>query len=117
MTSRALWSIPVMVGALLAACGGGASTSPSGVIAGVAQPCVGAYMTKAQFADLPVLVTIAQASHTIATQTVRGSHIYVFTLPPGRYVVSSDALGGAPPARVNLRAGEVLRTNLGSMCV
>jgi len=78
---------------------------------------VGALMTKAQFANLAVLVTATQDSRTVASQTVQGSHVYAFTLPPGRYVVSSDALGGAPTARVNLRAGEVLRTNLGSMCV
>jgi hypothetical protein len=117
MNSRPLWVVPLMCGALLAACGGGASTSPSGVIAGVAQPCVGDDMTKAQFASLTVHVTVTQGSQTIATQAVRGSHVYVFTLPPGRYVVSSDALGGAPTAHVNLRAGEVLRTNLGSMCM
>jgi hypothetical protein len=114
---RTPWAAPVITGALLAACSGGASTSPSGVVAGVAAPCVGSYRPQRQISSIPVLVTITQGTHRIASQTVRGSHVYVFTLPPGRYVVSSDALGGGPAAHVNLRAGDVLRTNLYSMCV
>jgi hypothetical protein len=73
-------------------------------------------MTGTQFADLTVRVTISQGSHTVASQAVRGSHVYAFTLPPGRYLVSSDGLGGSPPTHVDLRAGEVLRTNLYSLC-
>ena len=74
-------------------------------------------MSPAQLADLSVLVKVTQGSIIIASQTVRGSHVYAFTLPPGRYVVSSDALGGNHPSRVDLRAGEVVETNLYSMCV
>jgi hypothetical protein len=74
-------------------------------------------MADTQLANLPVQVTVTQGSRTIASQTVRGSHVYVFTLPPGSYVVSSDALGGNHPSRITLHSGEVRQVNLYSMCV
>lgn len=113
---RLRWPAPLALGGLLAACGGAATTTASGVVTGVATPCVSLATNEAQIANIPVRVTIAKSSTTIANQTVRGSHTYRFTLPPGHYEVTSDALGGGHPVSVNVNAGEVVRANLISVC-
>jgi hypothetical protein len=92
----------------------GCSSGPTtGVVTGVAYPCVGPHRTSAQLANIPVRVTIRQRSKVIARETVRGSHTYRFDMPPGQYVVSSRTSG---PTSITLHAGEVDRTNLPSFC-
>ena len=109
--ARWVWvAVFAMVGALLAACGEGATT---GSLTGHAAPCLGPHLAPAQRATIPVRVTVTEHSKVIADQTVRGSHTYRFNLAPGRYVVSSNA---SRPVSIILRAGEVQRVNLGDLC-
>jgi hypothetical protein len=113
---RLRWLAPLALGGLLAACGGAATKTESGVVTGVATPCVSVARTEAQIAKIPVRVTIMKGSTIIATKTVRGDHTYRFTVPSGHYIVISDALGGARPVSVNVNAGDVVRANLYSVC-
>jgi hypothetical protein len=112
------WAIPVAVGGFLAACGGAGTTTttPPGVITGVATPCVGYAATASQMAELPVRVTLTEGSRTVTSVIVRGSHTYRLTEPPGQYVVSSDQAGVAPTG-VNLGAGQVAHVDLLSPCM
>jgi len=103
--------------ALASGCGRGAATSvKTGLITGVASPCVGVAKTENQIAKMPVRVTLTQRSRTVASQVVYGSHTYRFTEPKGQYLVSSDQ-SGVTPASVTLHTGEVARINLFSPCM
>jgi hypothetical protein len=106
---RILLSVLVLVVLPVSACGG----TSTGVVTGIAYPCVGPHRTAAQLANIPVRVTIRQRSEVIARQIVRGSHTYRFAVPSGQYVVSSRTSG---PVSIMLHAGEVRRANLLSFC-
>ena len=95
--------------------GGNHDDDPSGVITGVASPCVGYAATASQMAKLPVRVTLTEGSRSVTSVIVRGSHIYRFTEPPGRYTVSSNQ--GVTPTSVNLRSGQVSHIDLISPCM
>ena len=83
------WAVvPLLMGGLLAGCGGSASPT-SAVVTGVAAPCIGV-TTTAQYARVPVEVVVKEGSRTVASKTVTGSHTYRFVLPPGRYMVYSN---------------------------
>ncbi len=101
---------------MLAACGGGPATNPSasGVVTGYAEPCVGPFRTQAQISEIPVRVTLEDHSRVVASQTVRGSHTYRLTVPPGRYRISTDA--ASRPVDITVHSGGVVRTDLISSC-
>ncbi len=101
---------------LLAACGGATNPNASGVVTGVATPYVSLAGTNGQIAEIPVRVTIAKNSTTIAHQTIRGSHTYRFSLAPERYNVTSSGLGSGHLVTVKVNVGQVVRANLCSAC-
>ena len=106
----------------------GLSEAPtSAVVTGVAEPCTGV-MTTAQYARVPVDVTVKEGSRTIAGETVTGSHTYRFVLPPGAYMVYSDQFQsrthlvperfakGPPLVSAVLHSGETDHINLVPNC-
>lgn len=82
------------------------------VVTGIATPCVGVGEPEGHIADVPVHVTILNGSRTVASQTVRGSDMYRLTVPPGHYLVTSNALGAEAPTRVRVKAGALAEVNL-----
>ena len=85
---------------------------------GVAAPCEAMAITsQAQVAAIPVRVTVSAGDQVVATETVRGTHIYRLSVTPGRYLLSSNALDGREPSSIDLHSGEVLHTNLYSDCI
>ena len=49
-----------------------AARSPDGILTGVATPCIG-LATAAQYARMPVAVTLNEGTRTVASETVSGS--------------------------------------------
>jgi hypothetical protein len=105
-----------MISGLLGSCGatpaatGIGKRGQDGVVSGIAEPCDGPVVNNV---DLPAKVIINGASGTVATQTVRGNHVYRFQVPPGQYQVWSDASGAVA---VVVYSGEVAHVNLPDLC-
>lgn len=59
-----------------------------GILTGVASPCW-PYASDNGIGEKSVTVTVARDGQTVASQTVRGDHIYRFMLSPGSYIVST----------------------------
>jgi hypothetical protein len=101
---------------LLAACGS-TTPAPSGVVTGIATPCVGLVPTEADYEAIAVRVTISDDSQLVASESVRGSHAYRIAVAPGRYVVSSNAVLPRRRRSVRVKAGEVVVANLWADCM
>lgn len=113
MAGKALVALAICALGFAAGCSTG---STAGTVTGVASPCIGSGVTSAEYANLPVEVTLTQASHTIASQTVKGKHVYRFTALPGTYVVSTHEGQGSMPVRLALSSSGVARVNIPSTC-
>jgi hypothetical protein len=85
------------------------------VVTGVAAPCTGPVLPGA-LARLPVTVTLSRASRVVATQSVRGRHVYRFAASPGAYVVASKERGGSRPVRVTVQPGATTVVPIRSSC-
>jgi hypothetical protein len=115
MAAVAAVMVAVICGSL-GACGvrpaatGVAKGVVDGVVSGIAEPCDGPVLSDV---DLPAKVTIKGASGTVATQTVRGNHVYRLVVPPGHYKVSSNASGAVA---VVVHSGDVAHVNLPDLC-
>ena len=104
----------------LAAVGTGSAIDPTeasaaqgvrGIITGTALPCMGTLISSKQLAKLPVKVTLSAGLRTIATDVVRGRHVYRFAARPGTYIVSFNQGPGSPPDDVTLHAGQTVRAS------
>src|ERR1039458_6665467 len=89
--------------------------SPDGILTGVAAPCVG-LATTAEYARLPVEVAVNEGSRTVVSETVTGRHTYRFTVPPGRYTISSDEFQAPLNVRVVLHSGKTDHVDLMPAC-
>jgi hypothetical protein len=115
--TRTKWALAAAVVGVcsLAACSSSSSAAPDpAVLTGVASPCAGT-TTSDQYAQMKVNVTLSANSHTVASQTVTGSHTYLFHVSPGQYRVSSDQQYAAPED-VTLRAGRTTNVDLDPHC-
>jgi hypothetical protein len=100
----------------LVACGGGAaSPAPSGqtpgVLAGTAVECSG----PAGLPSHPVEVVVSSDGHVVLRQTRLGSHRFRFSLPPGRYRVTTDQ-SAVVPVTVTIRSGRTADVEVVSSC-
>jgi hypothetical protein len=89
--------------------------STSAVVTGVAEPCIGV-TTTAQYARVPVDVTVKEGARTIASETVTGSHTYRFVLPAAPYMVYSDQFQRPSFVPAVLHSGETDQVNLVPNC-
>jgi hypothetical protein len=104
------WIVPlclVTVTLPSAACGGTTGSPKTtvprlGVLTGIAGECAGPAGQPAH----PVQVTVYQGSHIIVEQTRLGSHTFRFSLPAGKYWVTTDQ-SYVIPENVVLHAGLV----------
>ena len=101
----------------LAGCGG-SSTSPTvpslyrGLLVGTAGECSGPADQPAR----PVQVIVFRGSHVVVEQTKLGSHPFRFSLPRGRYRVTSNQ-SFVVPVNVVLHSGRIARVAvLSSSC-
>ncbi len=97
---------------LAAGCSSGAA---AGSVTGIAAPCTGPVLPP-QYAKLSVKVKLSQDSHVVQSQTVRGRHLFEFTVTPGKYVLSSNQGLGSPPIPVTVTSGRVTTANISSSC-
>jgi hypothetical protein len=112
MAGKSLVAAAICLLGLAAGCSTGSTT---GTITGVASPCVG-LVTSAEYANLSVEVTLSNGSHVVASQAVKGKHVYRFTISPGTYVVSTKEGQGSTPVHVTLSSGQIARANIPSTC-
>jgi hypothetical protein len=103
------WMVPLCLAGALALGGCGSSTaSPKtasphlGVLAGTAGECSGLPGRPAH----PVQVIVYRGSHVVVKQTKLGSHPFRFSLPPGKYRVTTDQ-SYVIPVNVVLHSGLV----------
>jgi hypothetical protein len=111
------WAMGLVVGSsmVLAACGG-TSGSPNasprpGVITGIADMCSGAPGAPPH----NVQVRLLDGKRLIAHQTYFGNHIFRFSVPAGRYTVTSDQ-SYATPVQVAVQSGEAVHIEVYSTC-
>ena len=102
----------------LAGCGNSVPTAStkdtgpsSGVLRGAAAECAG----PARLPAHPVQVIVYRGSQVVVRQTKMGTHNFRFTLPPGRYKVTTNQ-SAAFPVTVTLRAGGTANAVVGSGC-
>ena len=90
-------------------------TSPVGYISGNAQLCQGPYASQQTQAATPVRIQLIDGHKLVRVETVKGSHNYRFSVPPGTYMVKSDQ-GGTTPKTITVTAGMVRTVDLPSIC-
>ena len=101
-----------LAGLVLAQCSRGSSPT-NGTISGVARPCLGTAPPGGwNERAIPVTVMLYQRSRVVARQIVKGSDIYRFEVPAGRYKVV--AYPGS--VYVTVRAGETSHANIYNPC-
>jgi hypothetical protein len=93
----------------------GAHAVAEGVVTGTAEPCDGPVMDNA---DLTATVTIKGVSGIgrsgqVASQTVRGNHVYRLVVSAGHYQIWSNA---SRPVDVVVYGGRVTQLNLPDFC-
>lgn len=88
------------------------TSPPVGIVTGVASPCWPYPFTKG-IRNAPVAVTVTRDGQRVASQTVRGKHVYHLTLAPGSYVVSTLY---SPAKPVTIVAGLAAKADLPDDC-
>jgi hypothetical protein len=83
-----------------------------GVVTGIASPCWPYPFTNG-IRKASVTVTVALNGQTLATQTVRGRHVYHLTLGPGGYLISTPY---SPAKPVTIVAGLAAKVDLPDDC-
>ena len=63
------------------------------VLSGVAAPCPNPFWGGVPRSRIPVRVVLTKSARIVASETLKGRHIYRFVVSPGRCVVRSDAPG------------------------
>jgi hypothetical protein len=88
-------------------------TSPHvGIVTGIASPCWPYPFTKG-IRKSPVTVTVTRDGQSVATQMVRGDHVYHLTLAPGGYLVSTLY---SPAKPVTIVVGLAAKVDLPNDC-
>ena len=77
-----------------------------GVVTGVASPCW-PYANDRGIRKAAVTVTVVQDDRAVASQTVRGDHVYRVELAPGAYTVSTPYSKPEPVSVVDRRTQRV----------
>ena len=114
---RSRWTTGLLLGLMivLAACGS-TSASPKasvrrGVITGTADMCSGA-------PGVPphnVQTRLLEGKRLVGRETFLGSHVFRFSVVPGRYTVTSDQ-SYAMPVQVTVQPGEAVHVEVYSAC-
>jgi len=89
--------------------------STMGYISGNAQLCQGPYASQQAQAATPVRIELIDENKVVRAETVKGSHNYRFSVPPGTYLVKSDQ-GGTTPKTITVAAGFTRTVDLPSIC-
>jgi len=89
------------------------TTSRDGTVTGTAAPCEG-LASQAEYAQLPVLVTLRHGQLVIASDVIHGRATYSLTAPPGSYLLASDQIPTA--VHVRLMAAKTVRVDLIPVC-
>ena len=84
---------------------------PHGVLSGVAEECTGPI----NLPDKPVQVVVSRDHHVVVEQTKLGSHGFTFSLPAGKYLVTSNQ-SYVVPVKVTLQAGRVAHVSVRADC-
>jgi hypothetical protein len=84
-----------------------------GTVSGIASPCW-PYAFNKGIEKASVRVTVTRDGRTVASQTVRGNHVYHFTLSLGDYVVSTFYSKARP---ITITAGRTVKADLPDGCV
>jgi hypothetical protein len=84
-----------------------------GTVSGIASPCW-PYAFNKGIEKAAVRVTVIHDGQTVASQTVRGNHVYHFTLSVGDYVVSTLYSKARP---ITITAGRTVKADLPDDCV
>jgi hypothetical protein len=101
----------------LGGCGSASTTSTNdtdpvpAVLTGMAAECSG----PANLPAHPVQVIVYRGSHVVVRQTKLGSHPFRFSLPAGRYTVTTNQ-SYAVPVTVTLNSGGIASAEVGSAC-
>ena len=117
MASIRTWLAALSIGAVLAtaSCGGSTASATAsrnlGVLLGVADQCSGLPKGPSH----PVQVIVYRNGRVVVRQTKMGSHNFKFSLPAGRYRVTTNQ-SYAVPVTVKLRPGEVAHASVESAC-
>ena len=111
MRRHLLW-VSVVAALALAGCGNSMTTnkpaSPRfGALTGVAEECSGLAKSPAR----PVQVIVYRGSEVVVKQTKLGSHSFRFSLPAGKYTVTTNQ-SAVVPVTVTLRAGGIANAGL-----
>ncbi len=106
----------VVVGSVAIAGCGGSTTAPMpsrplSVLLGVAYQCLGLPGDPPH----PVQVIVYRDGAVVATQTRLGSHHFKFSLPAGKYTVTTNQ-SYAVPVNVELESGQVAHASVYSSC-
>lgn len=110
------WPLALLIAGCTSVGPGTTGTVPTGVVTGVASPCVGPPMPQAHYEAIPVRVRLLKDGRVVDRQTVTGSHTFRFVAPPGRYVLRSDQ-SGTSPTHVGIASGKESRVNIYAACM
>jgi hypothetical protein len=118
------FGIMVMVVIALTLAGCTTSTAkPTGIVTGVAFPCVGGVVTASRpRVTVAVTVLLYSGREVIKSETVRPDHSYRFTTAPGPYTVKLRQQAGTqsvqpyPPKAVEVRTGRTATANFPGGC-
>jgi hypothetical protein len=117
MTSIRTWSAALSIGAVLAIAGCEGSTASGtasrhlGVLLGVAGECSGAPGEPSH----PVQVIVSRNGRVVIKQTKLGSHNFTFSVPAGRYRITTNQ-SYAIPVNVKVQPGKVAHASIESAC-
>jgi hypothetical protein len=90
-----------------------AISSDVGVVTGVASPCW-PYAFNKGIEKASVKVTLTRNGQNVASQTVRGDHVYHFKLSPGIYAVSTLY---SPARPFTITTGSTAKVDLPDDCI
>jgi hypothetical protein len=114
---KAVVALAVGLG-LTAGCSNTTAPSPPpippnvGTVSGIASPCWPYAFNKGK-ENASVRVTVTRSGQPVASQTVRGNHLYHFTLWVGDYVVSTFYSKARP---ITIAAGRTVKADLPDDC-
>jgi hypothetical protein len=106
-----------LVGIVASGCSATSAPRPEpqtvGIVTGVASPCW-PYTTNKGIEKALVKVAVTQGEKTVASQSIRGDHVYRFALAPGSYLVSTPY---SRPQLVTIAIGRTVKADLPDDCI
>jgi hypothetical protein len=93
------------------------SSSPVGAVSGIAAPCAGA-VSRSSYGAAATRVVLQASNGTVASDIVHGRSSFHLAVPPGHYLLASDAMreAGAPAQPITVRAKETVKADLIPSC-